>query len=233
MVVVRERVDARAAARGVHVALVREPVDLDGLLDHVVADALEPGLRRRVVAGRQRLRRLVAAGGERRLGAGQVRRGRGGREAGGADGDAVEEVPSSDPIAPVSPCDRPSRVAAAGQGPSRTVVRLARQDRACDPSGPGGELGPGEAHDLPAGQREDHVALAVGFEAGRRAVVGVAVDLDDEIGIPPGEVDLFVLDAGVDLRPWDSVVVAEREEALLHLAAGHGAAGAVEGQHRL
>jgi hypothetical protein len=75
-----------------------------------------------------------------------------------------------------------------------------------------------------------HVPLAVGLERGRRAVVAVAVDLDDQPPVPPDEVDLDALDAGVGLGARYPMVVAELEEALLLLALGRGRA--VSRQHR-
>jgi hypothetical protein len=85
----------------VDVALVRRPVDPHDVADELVALALEAGAGRRVVAARQRGRRVAARGGER-LGSGQMRRGGRGGEAGGGDRDAVEEVATSDPVALVA-----------------------------------------------------------------------------------------------------------------------------------
>lgn len=89
-----------------------------------------------------------------------------------------------------------------------------------------------EAQDLPARQRQRDVPFAIGFEGGRRAVVGVTVDLHDQPPVAPDEVDLDSLDAAVDFRPWQAVVVAQLEEAFLELAARRDRCG-VEGQHRL
>jgi hypothetical protein len=61
----------------------------------------------------------------------------------------------------------------------------------------------------------------------------VAVDLGDHAGVPPHEIDLNPLNAGVRLGPRQTVVVAEAQEALLQLAPGHRASGGVAGQHRL
>jgi hypothetical protein len=62
-------------------------------------------------------------------------------------------------------------------------------------------------------------------------VVAVPVDLDDQASVPPDEVDLASFNADVRLGSRQAVVVAEREEALLELAACER--GGVAGQQRL
>jgi hypothetical protein len=57
----------------------------------------------------------------------------------------------------------------------------------------------------------------------------VAVDLDDEPRVPPHEIALDSLNAGVDLRPPQAVVVAQTQERLLHLAPGHDTSDHVMG----
>ena len=94
-------VDARAAARRVHVALIRRAVDPHDVADEVVLLALESGLGRRVIARRQRARAVTPRRGER-LGAAQVRGGRCGGEPGCRDRHAVEEVTAGDPVALVA-----------------------------------------------------------------------------------------------------------------------------------
>jgi hypothetical protein len=95
-----------------------------------------------------------------------------------------------------------------------------------------GDLRPGEAQHPPAVDDQQRVPSTIVFERGRRAVVGVAVDLDDELDVAPDEVDFEAFDDGVGLWSWQVVVVAEGEEELLQVAAGQGRGG-VEGQHRL
>jgi hypothetical protein len=63
---------------------------------------------------------------------------------------------------------------------------------------------------------------------GARACVSWAVDLDDEVEVRPAEVDLYVLDSGVDQRFGQAGFAGKGEEAVLELAARAGAAGCVE-----
>jgi hypothetical protein len=63
---------------------------------------------------------------------------------------------------------------------------------------------------------------------GARACVSWAVDLDDEVEVRPAEVDLYVLDSGVDQRFGQAGFAGKGEEAVLELAARAGAARLVE-----
>jgi hypothetical protein len=101
-------------------------------------------------------------------------------------------------------------------------------DRGGDPRGALGDLPPREPHHAPARERQCDVTLAIGLEGSWRAVVRVAVDLDDEQPCAPDEVDDVALDLDVGLRARDAVVVTEAEEALLELAARRYGAGGVE-----
>jgi len=55
-------------------------------------------------------------------------------------------------------------------------------------------LGVGDAHDAVARGLEDDVALPVGLERAAVVVVGVAVELGDEVVLGPVQVDFVAVD---------------------------------------
>jgi hypothetical protein len=79
------------------------------------------------------------------------------------------------------------------------------------------ELAVCEAEAAVAGDGEDRVAFAVALEGGSGAVKAPAVGLDGEPVGAEHEVDLEAGDVVVDARPWQPVVLAEREEPFLEL----------------
>src|SRR3954447_4774751 len=79
-----------------------------------------------------------------------------------------------------------------------------------------------EAQDAMARQREPGVALAVALEGRASAVVRPPVRLDDEPLPGEQEVDLEARDAVVHSRARQAAVAAEREHALLEVAARQG-----------
>jgi hypothetical protein len=121
----------------------------------------------------------------------------------------------------------------AGWGRLSPSTRQTVADDARDPCVSARDLAPREPQHPPARERKQRIALAIGLEDARQPVVLVAVDLEDQPRVPPHEIDLDSFNAGVDVRSRQPMVVAEPQEALLLLAAGHDAADRVVGQHRL
>ena len=85
----------------------------------------------------------------------------------------------------------------------------------------------GDAQDAVAGSPQTSVTFVVLPLCARAGVAG-AVDLDDEVEFRPVEVDLDVLDLGVDERFGQSGIACESEEAVLELAARARASYGVE-----
>jgi len=83
-----------------------------------------------------------------------------------------------------------------------------------------GDLAPGEAEDLKAGEEQRGVAPAVLLERGGRDVGRRAVGLGDQPGSAPEEVDLVAGDCGVDQWSGEPGLGDEGEEAFLELAPG-------------
>jgi hypothetical protein len=67
----------------------------------------------------------------------------------------------------------------------------------------------GEPKGLEPGELEGDVALAIGLERVRAAVVPVAVELDDHRVLRPVAIDLEPLDDDVDRRPREPGLVTE------------------------
>ena len=78
----------------------------------------------------------------------------------------------------------------------------------------------GEPDHPVAGDLQLRVAAAVGLELLARAVVPVAVDLDDELLIAPDRVDQLAFDQDVALRLGEPGVADQRQEAILQLRLG-------------
>jgi hypothetical protein len=79
---------------------------------------------------------------------------------------------------------------------------------------------PGEAHDAPARRDQARIPRPVARERLGRAVIRLAVGLDDQPRVRPHEVDLEPLDVGVHQGPRDAVAITQLEELVLERAAG-------------
>jgi hypothetical protein len=80
----------------------------------------------------------------------------------------------------------------------------------------------GEPNDSPPGDGELLVADAVTLERRTRAVMPVAVGLDDQPHVGPVEVDFEALDRRVHRRPSDLRAVAQRQERVFERAPRSG-----------
>ena len=79
------------------------------------------------------------------------------------------------------------------------------------------DLAVGEADGPPPGDGVPLVAAAVELERLAGAVGVVAVGLDDQAVLGPGEVDFVAFDEGVETWRWNPVVAADLQEQSLEL----------------
>jgi hypothetical protein len=100
-----------------------------------------------------------------------------------------------------------------------------------DDSMPPSDVPPGEPQDRVARHRQSAIAIAVGLEGPPGVMCRASVDLDDQAGLQPEEVDDVLEQRSVYLRLGKVVATAEHQEPLLELAARSRRSNLVTGQH--
>jgi hypothetical protein len=96
---------------------------------------------------------------------------------------------------------------------------------------PPSDVPPSESQDRVSRDRQAAIPIPVGLEGSPGSMCRASVDLDDQAGLRPEEVDDVVEQRSVYLRLGKAVAATEHQEPLLELAAGGRRSNLVTGQH--